>query len=119
MSDDITERVNEDNDTQVEKIISEINIHELFHVGNVKKVIESKNRNPSEEIGSWKLFNKVFKDVCPNYDNIEPMIISRVKTKIWESASANQKSIYATYSQNHNEEIRKIFPGIWRAEKNG
>ncbi|GBB87286.1 hypothetical protein RclHR1_13720004 [Rhizophagus clarus] len=24
----------------------------------------------------------------------------------------NQKSVYKTYSQKHNEEIRKIFPGV-------
>ncbi|GES78814.1 hypothetical protein RCL_jg21700.t1 [Rhizophagus clarus] len=33
-------------------------------------------------------------------------------TVIWDTASGNQKSVYKTYSQKHNEEIRKIFPGV-------
>jgi hypothetical protein len=107
MSDNNTE----ENNIQVENILSEINIHELFNIENVLKVIKSKNRNPAEELDSWKLFNKVFKEVCPNYDNIEPKIIIRVKTIIWDTATGNQKSVYTTYSKKHNEEIRKIFPG--------
>ncbi|RIA83444.1 hypothetical protein C1645_833833 [Glomus cerebriforme] len=101
-------------DNQVENVRSQINVHELFGINNIQNTLieikSPRNRNPCKKLDSWILFKKVFEEVCPNYNNIEATIISRVETLMWNAATEHQKSIYTQYSQSHNEEIRNIFP---------